>query len=107
MIPKFIEKPKDYVLVAGERMTVEAPDETTVVFKLPSPKPGLLAHFATSYAQAFQPMHFMGQFHPDINPEADALAQEAGFENGIAVVFGLLWQFGLDGYPVTHAVQSR
>jgi peptide/nickel transport system substrate-binding protein len=84
--PKVIEKPKDYVLVAGERMTVDTPDETTVVFNLPSPKPGLLAHFASSYAQAFQPKHFIGRFHPDINPDADKLAQEMGFENGIAVV---------------------
>ncbi len=81
--PKVIEKPKDYVLVAGERMTVDTPDDTTVVFNLPSPKPGLLAHFATSYAQAFQPMHFLGQYHPDINPNADALAQECGYETGI------------------------
>lgn len=84
--PKVIESPKDYVLVAGERMTVDTPDETTVVFNLPSPKPGLLAHFATTYAPAFQPMHFMGQYHPDINPEADALAAECGFESGIEVV---------------------
>lgn len=84
--PKVIESPRDYVLVAGERMTVDTPDETTVVFNLPSPKPGLLAHFATSYAQAFQPMHFLGQYHPDINPEADALAAECGFESGIEVV---------------------
>lgn len=83
---KIIEKPKDYVLVAGERMTVDTPDETTVVFNLPSPKPGLLAHFATTYAPAFQPKHFIGQFHPDINPDADALAQKAGFENGVALV---------------------
>ena len=84
--PRIIEKPQDYVLVAGERMTVETPDETTVVFSLPAPKPGLLAHFATSYAQAFQPRHFLGQFHPDINPEADALAQSMGFESGVAVI---------------------
>lgn len=77
-----IEKPKDYVLVGGERMTVDTPDETTVVFNLPAPKPGLLAHFATSYAQGFQPMHFLGQFHPAINADADALAQSLGFENG-------------------------
>jgi len=83
---KIIEKPKDYVLVAGERMTVDTPDDTTVVFNLPAPKPGLLAHFATSYAQPFQPKHFMGQYHPDINDGADALAQECGFENGIAAV---------------------
>jgi peptide/nickel transport system substrate-binding protein len=77
-----IEKAKDYVLVGGEPMTVDTPDETTVVFNLPAPKPGLLAHFATSYAQGFQPMHFLGQFHPAINADADALAQSMGFENG-------------------------
>lgn len=76
------EKPKDYITVGGETMTVETPDETTVVFKLPSPKPGLLAHFATSYAQGFQPLHFLGKFHPDVNPDADKYAQSFGFENG-------------------------
>lgn len=83
---KIIEKPKDYVLVAGERMTVDTPDATTVVFNLPAPKPGLLAHFATSFAQAFQPKHFLGQYHPDINPDADKLAAECGFDSGLAVL---------------------
>jgi len=83
---KIIEKPKDYVLVAGKPMTVDAVDAETVVFNLPSPKPGLLAHFATSFAQGFQPKHFLGRYHPDINPDADKLAQEAGFENGLAVI---------------------
>ncbi|MDP5216419.1 ABC transporter substrate-binding protein [Ruegeria sp. 2205SS24-7] len=80
--PNVIEKPKDYVLVGGERMTVDTPDETTVVFNLPSPKPGLVNHFAISFAQGFQPKHFMGQFHPDIDENADANAQALGFENG-------------------------
>lgn len=84
--PKVIEKPKDYVLVAGERMDVEIIDPQTVRFNLPAPKPGLLAHFAFSFAQGFQPKHFLGQFHPDLNPDADKLAQEAGFENGLAVI---------------------
>ncbi|MFA3915719.1 ABC transporter substrate-binding protein [Ruegeria hyattellae] len=80
--PNVIEKPKDYVLVGGERMTVDTPDETTVVFNLPSPKPGLVNHFAISFAQGFQPKHFMGQFHPDVDENADANAQALGFENG-------------------------
>ncbi len=84
--PNINEKPKDYVTVAGERMTVDTPDDTTVVFNLPAPKPGLLAHFATHYAQGFQPKHFLGQFHPDVNPDADARAQELGFENGYAAI---------------------
>lgn len=76
------EQPRDYVTVGGETMTVETPDDVTVIFNLPAPKPGLLAHFATSYAQGFQPRHFLGEFHPDINPDADSYAQSLGFENG-------------------------
>ena len=84
--PKVIPIPKDYVLVAGEPMTVDVIDPQTVRFNLPAPKPGLLVHFATSWAQAFQPKHFLGRYHPDLNPDADKLAQEAGFENGLAVI---------------------
>ena len=76
------EKPKDYVTVAGQPMTVDTPDDVTVVFNLPAPKPGLLAHFATHFAQGFQPKHFLGQFHPDVNADADSYAQSLGFENG-------------------------
>jgi peptide/nickel transport system substrate-binding protein len=76
------EKPKDYVLVGGEVMDVVVVDAQTVQFNLPSPKPGLLSHFANHYAQGFQPMQFLGQFHPDVDPDADANAQALGFENG-------------------------
>ncbi len=79
-------KPKDYALVAGERMIIDTPDPQTVVFNLPSPKPGLLATFASGYAQPFQPKHFLGKFHPKINPNADKLAQSMGFKNGYAVI---------------------
>lgn len=81
-----IEKPQDRFLVSGEPMVVEAVDATTVTFTLPAPKPGLLAQFAVDYAQPFQPKHFLGQFHPDINPDADALASEVGFESGYEVI---------------------
>ncbi|MEH6359643.1 MAG: ABC transporter substrate-binding protein [Amylibacter sp.] len=76
------EKPKDYVLVAGEKIDVVVVDEQTVQFNLPSPKPGLLSHFANHYAQGFQPMHFLGKYHPAIDANADANAKALGFENG-------------------------
>jgi len=76
------EKPKDYITVGGETMTVDTPDATTVVFNLPAPKPGLLAHFATHFAQGFQPKHFLGKFHPGLSADADAYAKSLGFENG-------------------------
>lgn len=77
-----IEKPKDYVLAGGEPISIEVIDETTMKFILPAPKPGLLVHFATSYAQPFQPAHFLGQFHPALNADADAKAAEYGYANG-------------------------
>jgi peptide/nickel transport system substrate-binding protein len=86
MDTNIIAKPKDYVLVAGKPFEVVVLDPQTVRFNLPSPKPGLLAFFATGYAQGFQPKHFLGQFHPDFNPDADKLAQSLGFENGFAVI---------------------
>ena len=81
-----IASPKDYALVGGEPMTVDVIDAQTVRFNLPAPKPGLLAHFGNHYAQGFQPKHFLGQFHPSVNPNADANAQALGFENGYAAV---------------------
>jgi peptide/nickel transport system substrate-binding protein len=81
-----IESPKDYVLAGGEPMTVDVIDALTVRFNMPSPKPGFLAHFANHYAQGFQPKHFLGQYHPDINPDADKLAQSLGFESGYDIV---------------------
>ncbi len=80
------EKTKDYALVGGEPMTVDVIDAQTVRFNLPSPKPGLLSHFANHYAQGFQPKHFLGRFHPAVNPDADANAQALGFENGYAAI---------------------
>ena len=84
--PDVMAKAKDYVLVAGKRMEVVVIDPQTVQFHLPAPKPGLIAHFATSFAQGFQPKHFLGKWDPKLNPDADAMAVKAGFENGLAVI---------------------
>ncbi|MCF6231894.1 MAG: ABC transporter substrate-binding protein [Rhodobacteraceae bacterium] len=86
------EKPKDYVLVGGETMDLVVIDEQTIQFNLPSPKPGLLSHFANHYAQGFQPMHLLGQYHPDVVglETADANAKAIGFETGYDVI-GAYW----------------
>jgi len=84
--PNIFEKPKNYVLVAGKPMTVDVIDPQTVRFNLPAPKPGLLVHFANSYAQGFQPKHFLGQWDPELNPDADKMAQAAGFKDGYEVI---------------------
>ena len=81
-----MEVPKGWLLAGGEPMTVDVIDPLTVRFNMPSPKLGFLAHFANHYGQGFQPKHFLGQYHPDINPDADKLAKSLGFENGYALI---------------------
>jgi len=76
------EKPYPYLLVGGEPMTVDVVNDTTVRFNLPSPFPGLLATLAWTYNQAFMPAHFLEQFHPEIDSNADANAQALGFADG-------------------------
>ncbi|WP_170336319.1 ABC transporter substrate-binding protein [Ruegeria arenilitoris] len=73
-------------LFAGEKAQVEAVDATTVKFTFPVPTPGILNRFAVDYGQPFQPKHFLGQFMPKHNENAEALAQEYGFENAAAAV---------------------
>lgn len=84
--PNVIEKPKDYVLAGGEPLKIEIIDDQTFKFILAAPKPGLLVHFATSYAQPFQPVSFFGQFHPALDDNADANAAEYGFESGYDLI---------------------
>jgi len=84
--PNIFEKPKNYVLVADKPMTVDVIDPQTVRFNLPAPKPGLLVHFANSYAQGFQPKHFLGQWDPEISPDADKKAKAMGFKDGYEVI---------------------
>jgi peptide/nickel transport system substrate-binding protein len=45
-----------------------------------------LAHFASSFAQGYQPKHFLSKWDPKMNPEADAMAQALGYENGLDVL---------------------
>ena len=82
MNPKIREKPYPYLLVGGEPMTVDVIDDQTVRFNLPSPFPGLTATIAWSYNQFFLPSHFLTQFHPELDSNADANAQALGFEDG-------------------------
>ncbi|TCK08628.1 ABC transporter substrate-binding protein [Marinobacterium mangrovicola] len=81
-----IAEPNARFLSDGKPMKVEAVDDTTVRFTLNAPKPGMTAMFASDYAQPFQPKHLIGKFHPEINSDADKLAQSLGFENGYEAV---------------------
>lgn len=84
--PDILEKTPDRWLFAGEPIKVEAVDDVTVRMTFPVSTPGILNRFAVDYGQPFQPKHFLGQFMPKYNENADALAQEYGFANGAEAV---------------------
>lgn len=68
-------------LFDGEPMTIDTPDDTTVVFNFPVPNPTMVIKLATSYEQPFQPRHFFEKMHGTYNPDAGKLAQKRGFES--------------------------
>lgn len=84
--PDVYEKTPDRWLFAGEPVKVEAVDETTVTFTFSVPTPGILNRFAVDYGQPFQPKHFLSQFMPKYNADAEALAKRHGFESAAAAV---------------------
>jgi peptide/nickel transport system substrate-binding protein len=81
-----VGKVKDIWQVNGKTMDIEVIDAQTFKFIFDAPNPGFLAATSQYYGQPFQPKHFLGQFHPAINPDADKLAKEAGFETGYEVI---------------------
>jgi len=86
MDKNIIESPADRFLSDGKPMKVEAISASKVRFTLNAPKPGLIAQFATDFAQPFQPTHLLGKFHPSMNKDANQLAQSLGFKDGYEVI---------------------
>ena len=75
----------------GEPMQVEAVDETTVVFSFAAPAPGFLILAATTYIQMYEPKHFLMDKHITYNPDANAVAEAAGYADGWVSYFSS-WQ---------------
>jgi len=80
---EYYETPASVWIYGGEPMKVEAVDDTTVKFSFAAPAPNFLRFWASVFIQPFQPMHFLSQFHPTYNPDANANAQANGFDDWI------------------------
>jgi peptide/nickel transport system substrate-binding protein len=69
----------------GDNPHARAIDETHVEVSFDSPDPGLLTYMATSgsYFSTFAPRHFFEKFMPKYNPNADADAKAAGYDDWV------------------------
>ena len=79
------EMSPDTTIEWGVGVKAEKIDETHVKLSFDEPNPGLLSYMATSgsYFTPFAPKHHFVKYLPAYNPNADAEAKAAGFENWI------------------------
>jgi peptide/nickel transport system substrate-binding protein len=79
-------------MVGGSPAVFTKIDDLTIKIKFAAPYPGFLHYLATSgsWFRPYAPKHFLTQFHPKYNPNADAEAKAAGFD-GWVQRFGKYW----------------
>jgi len=71
----------------GEPAEIEALDDLTFVVRFNGPKPLFpydMARQVDGNRLVAHPRHYLEQFHIDFNPDADQLAQDAGYDNWVA-----------------------
>ncbi|WP_226781330.1 ABC transporter substrate-binding protein [Oceaniglobus trochenteri] len=91
-----------WLMVNGERVTVETPDEHTVIFRFANPNGLFMAQMAgqNGLGVAMAPRHYLEKFHIKYNPDGmDALVAESG-ANSWVTMFTVTAGIG-DGSPST------
>lgn len=69
-------------VVGGERIGFSKVDDYTMEFTFARPNPAFnLIHYSGAPVEPWRARHYLEQFHIDYNPNADAAAQEAGYDN--------------------------
>ncbi len=76
----------DFLIVGGETAAFEVIDDYTVKFTFAEPAGLFLPQLAAQWGVqvVYYARHYFEQFHPTYNPDAEADAQAAGFENWVA-----------------------
>ncbi|MEM7797735.1 MAG: ABC transporter substrate-binding protein [Chloroflexota bacterium] len=102
-------------LLAGdnELALFEVIDETTVRFTFAEPKPTFILALAEEvFNRSYRPAHYFKEFHIAYNPDADALAEENGFENWITHFnakmqpYTWTWDMGSDLDPMAPTLNT-
>jgi len=71
--------------IGGKPVEVEKIDDVTFKFIFAKPFPGYLYSFwASGYNYPFAPKHYLKQFHPKYNPDADKIAKQKGFDSWVS-----------------------
>ncbi len=79
--------PPSYWVYGGKPMQVEKVDDLNVKFKFAVPSPAFTTLIATTFTHEWAPKHYLSKFLPKYNPNADAEAKAAGFDDWVKQFF--------------------
>lgn len=89
----------------GYQVEFEALDEWTFQLTLNKPKPRWeeeLAGNAGNEIMNIQPAHYLGEYHPDFNPDAEELAADEGYDTWQAAFNDAYNPYGISQKPTLH-----
>ena len=99
--------------VSGELPEFEVIDETTVRYTYAEPYPSLVVALGSEVGnRGFRPAHYFKQFHIDYNDEANALADELGFDGWVQMFnakgnpFTFTWNLGSETDPYAPTLNT-
>ena len=100
-------------VVSGELPQFEILDETRVRFTYAEPRPTLLIAVGSEVGhRGFRPAHYFQQFHLDYNADANALADELGFEGWVQMFnakmspYNFTWNLGSETDPYAPTLNT-
>ncbi len=97
----------------GALPQVDIVDETTIRLTYPEARPTLLIALGSEVNnRGFRPKHYFQQFHIDYNPDADALADELGFDDWVQMFnakmnpYTFTWNLGSETDPYAPTLNT-
>ncbi|MCY4070134.1 MAG: ABC transporter substrate-binding protein [Chloroflexi bacterium] len=98
---------------SGELPAFEVIDETTVRYTYAEPYPSLVVALGSEVGnRGFRPAHYFKQLHIDYNPDANALAEEAGFDDWVQMFnakgnpYTFTWNLGSETDPFAPTLNT-
>ena len=97
----------------GALPQIEVIDETTIRMTYPEARPTLLIALGSEVGhRGFRPAHYFQQYHIDYNEDADALADELGFESWVQMFnakmtpYNFTWNLGAETDPLSPTLNT-
>ncbi len=97
----------------GELPEIDIVDDTTITFTYPEPRYGLIIQLGSEVGhRGYRPSHYFQQYHLDYNADANALADELGFDGWVQMFnakmnpYNFTWNLGSETDPYSPTLNT-